>query len=137
MDITSFDDLLQAARAQKEPQRLLFVFANVALPDDATPAQRTRFAAGQGGTLTPLMCVDKLPDELASFEALVQEAAQFVLPGQDWGLVFAAALSGTLDRVPTSSDADAPLQRMVEAIKCGSHGAYIPFDRQGQPVNFS
>ena len=137
MDITSFDDLLQAARAQKEPQRLLFVFANVELPDDATPAQRARFAAGQGGTLTPLMCVDKLPDELVSFEALVQEAAQFVLPDQDWGLVFAAALSGTLDRVPTSSDADAPLQRMVEAIKGGAHGAYIPFDRQGQPVNFS
>ena len=108
MDITSFDDLLQAARAQKEPQRLLFVFANVALPD-----------------------------ELVSFEALVQEAAQFVLPDQDWGLVFAAALSGTLDRVPTSSDADAPLQRMVEAIKGGAYGAYIPFDRQGQPVNFS
>ena len=43
----------------------------------------------------------------------------------------------TLDRVPTSSDADAPLQRMVEAIKGGTHGAYIPFDRQGQPVNFS
>ena len=137
MDITSFDDLLQAARAQAVPQRLLFVFANVALPDDATPAQRARFAAGQGGTLTPLMCVDKLPDELVSFEALVQEAAQFVLPDQDWGLVFAAALSGTLDRVPTSSDADAPLQRMVEAIKGGAHGAYIPFDRQGQPVNFS
>ncbi len=137
MDITSFDDLLQAARAQAVPQRLLFVFASVELPDDATPAQRAGFAAGQGGTLTPLMCVDKLPDELVSFEALVQEAAQFVLPDQDWGLVFAAALSGTLDRVPTSSDADAPLQRMVEAIKGGAHGAYIPFDRQGQPVNFS
>ena len=27
MNITSFDDLLQAARAQSEPQRLLFVFA--------------------------------------------------------------------------------------------------------------
>ena len=137
MDITSFDDLLQAARAQAVPQRLLFVFASVELPDDATPAQRAGFAAGQGGTLTPLMCVDKLPDELVSFEALVQEAAQFVLPDQDWGLVFAAALSGTLDRVPTSSDADAPLQRMVEAIKGGAYGAYIPFDRQGQPVNFS
>ena len=136
MDITSFDDLLQAARAQAVPQRLLFVFASVELPDDATPAQRAGFAAGQGGTLTPLMCVDKLPDELVSFEALVQEAAQFVLPDQDWGLVFAAALSGTLDRVPTSSDADAPLQRMVEAIKGGAHGAYIPFDRQGQPVQF-
>lgn len=49
MDISSFDDLLHAARAQPEPQRLLFVFAAAELPDDATPAQRARFAAGQGG----------------------------------------------------------------------------------------
>ena len=43
MTISSFDDLLQAARSQPEPQRLLFVFAGVELPDDATPEQRTRF----------------------------------------------------------------------------------------------
>ena len=29
MEIASFDDLLHAARAQPEPQRLLFVFAGV------------------------------------------------------------------------------------------------------------
>ena len=33
-------------------------------------------------------------------------------------------------------DIAAPLQRMVDAIKGGAHGAYIPFDRQGQPVRF-
>ncbi|CDS53277.1 FIG00933811: hypothetical protein [Polaromonas sp. CG9_12] len=75
MDISTFDDLLQAARAQPDPQRLLFVFAGVELPDDATPAQRERFEAGQGGALVPLMCVDKRPDELASFAALVEEAS--------------------------------------------------------------
>ena len=64
MDISSFDDLLQAARMQPEPQRLLFVFAAVELPDDATPAQRARFEAGQGGALVPLMCVDKRPEEI-------------------------------------------------------------------------
>ena len=37
----------------------------VELPDDATPAQRARFEAGQGGALVPLMCVDKTPQELA------------------------------------------------------------------------
>ena len=31
---------------------------------------------------------------------------------------------------------EAPLQRMVDAIKGGAHGAYIPFDRSGQPVRF-
>lgn len=132
MDISTFDDLLQVARAQPEPQRLLFVFAGVELPDDATPEQRERFEAGQGGALVPLMCVDKRPDELASFSALVAESIQF--GAQPWGIVFAAAMSGTLNRAPTSEDAEEPLQRMVEAIKQGKHGAYIPFDPQGHPV---
>ena len=136
MDISSFDDLLQAARQQPEPQRLLFVFAAVELPDDATPAQRERFAAGQGGALVPLMCVDKTPQELASFSALVDEARQFTAPGHDWAMVFAAALSGTLNQAPTSADAEAPLQRMVDAIKGGQLNAFIPFDRNGQPVHF-
>ena len=132
MDISTFDDLLQAARAQPEPQRLLFVFAGVELPDDATPAQRERFEAGQGGALVPLMCVDKRPDELATFDALVEEASQF---GQNnWGIVFAAAMSGSVNRAPTSEDAEEPLQRMVEAIKRGEHAGYIPFDTQGHTV---
>ena len=131
MDISSFDDLLKAARSQAEPQRLLFVFAGVELPEDATPAQRQRFEAGQGGALVPLMCVDKRPDELASFATLLEESGQF---GHDWGIVFAAAMSGTPNRAPTSEDAEEPLQRMVEAIKRGEHGAYIPFDPQGHPV---
>ena len=132
MNISTFDDLLQASRAQPEPQRLLFVFAGVELPDDATPEQRERFEAGQGGALVPLMCVDKRPDELASFAALVEEASQF---GQNkWGIVFAAAMPGSVNRAPTSEDAEEPLQRMVEAIKRGEHGGYIPFDTQGHTV---
>lgn len=133
MDILSFDDLLQAARAQPEPQRLLFVFAGVELPEDSTTAQRERFEAGQGGALVPLMCVDKRPEELSSFAALVQESSQF---GHNWGLVFAAALSGSVNRAPTTEDAEEPLQRMVESIKQGKTSAFIPFDPQGQPVQF-
>ncbi|WP_372826700.1 ribonucleotide reductase subunit alpha [Polaromonas sp.] len=133
MDILSFDDLLQAARAQPEPQRLLFVFAGVELPEDSTLVQRERFEAGQGGALVPLMCVDKRPEELSSFAALVQESGQF---GHNWGLVFAAALSGSVNRAPTTEDAEEPLQRMVEFIKQGKTSAFIPFDPQGQPVQF-
>jgi len=133
MDILSFDDLLQAARTQSQPQRLLFVFTGVELPEDSTPVQRARFAAGQGGALVPLMCVDKRPEELSSFAALVQESKQF---GHAWGLVFAAALGGRADRAPSSDDAEEPLQRMVESIKQGNIGAFIPFDPQGQPVQF-
>jgi hypothetical protein len=49
VEIATYDDLLRAARAQAEPQRLLFVFAKAVLPDDSTPAQRAAYAAGQGG----------------------------------------------------------------------------------------
>ncbi|MBL8835092.1 MAG: ribonucleotide reductase subunit alpha, partial [Alphaproteobacteria bacterium] len=74
MEIANFDDLLQAARLQKEPQRLLFVFTRAGLPDDASPAQRAEFAAGRGGALLPLMVTNKTPDEIASFAALVAES---------------------------------------------------------------
>lgn len=131
MDISTFDDLLAAARAQPQPQRLLFVFADVELPDDASPAQRAAFEQGQGGALVPQMCVDKSPAELTSFDQLKQEAAGF---GQPWGMVFAAALSGAPGKAPTSADAEAPLQKMVEAIRQGQIGAYIPFDVEGSAV---
>ena len=133
MNISSFDDLLRAARQQPEPQRLLFVFANAVLPDDSTPEQRARFQAGQGGALTPMMSVDKSPEELGTFAALVEESRQ---SGPDWAIVFVASLSGRGGRAPTSEDADQSLQRMIESIKGGSFGSFIPFDRQGQPMLF-
>lgn len=134
MSISNFDDLLRAAREQPEPQRLLFVFAQAVLPDDSTPDQRARFEAGEGGALAPLMAVDKTPDELGTFTALVEESLQF---GPDWAVVFVASLPGRSGRPPTSQEADQPLQRMIESIRAGSFGAYIPFDRQGDPVLLS
>jgi hypothetical protein len=131
MSISSFDDLLRAAREQSEPQRLLFVFATAVLPDNSTPEQRARFEAGQGGALAPLMSVDKSPKELGTFAALVEESRQF---GHDWAIVFVASLSGRDGRAPTSEEADSSLQRMIEAIKSGLFGSFIPFDRQGQPM---
>jgi hypothetical protein len=131
MNITNFDDLLRAARAQPEPQRLLFVFANADLPENSTPEQRARFQAGEGGVLIPQMSVDKNPEELDTFAALVEEASQF---GQDWAVVFVAGLSGRDGRPPTSMEADQSLQRMIDAIKTGAFGAFMPFDRSGQPL---
>ena len=134
MNISDFEGLLRAARAQPAPQRLLFVFAHAVLPDDSTPEQRARFEAGEGGALAPLMAVDKLPEELDTFAALVEESRQF---GQDWAIVFVASLSGRDGRAPSSEEADRSLQRMIESIKAGSIGSFIPFDRQGQPLQLS
>jgi hypothetical protein len=129
--ITSFDDLLRAARRQAEPQRLLFVFMGAELPEDSSPEQRRRFSAGAGGALVPLMCVDKTPDELTTFAVLAEESRR---SGPEWSIVFVAALAGQRGRALTHDDAEAPLQRMVDAIRAGSHGSFIPFDRTGQPV---
>ena len=134
MNISNFDDLLRAARAQPEPQRLLFVFAHGVLPDDSTPEQRARFEAGEGGALAPLMAVDRTPDDLGTFAALVEESRQF---GTDWAVVFVASLPGRAGRPPTSKEADQPLQRMIEPIKAGAIGAFIPFDRRGESVQLA
>ena len=133
LDIRTFDDLLRAARQQPEPQRLLFVFAGAELPGGSSPEQRARFAAGAGGALVPLMCVDKTLGEIGAFPALVEESDSL---GPEWTIVFVASLAGRRGRAPTREDAEAPLQSMVESIKAGAHRSFIPFDRNGRPVVF-
>ena len=132
MSIETFDDLLQAAKLQQQPQRLLMVFANAELPPDANAAQRAAFDAGDGGALVPHMCVDKLPQEIASFAALTLEAKD---PAPEWRMVFVTAMSGTLGAAPSSQSADQPLQRMVEKIRAGKLEGLLPFDRQGIAVH--
>ena len=131
MDITTFDDLLLAARQQPEPQRLLLVFAGASLPANASAQQRAEFEAGEGGELAPLMCVDKDPQTLASFAALVAEAATL---GPPWVLVFAAALAGRAPLPPSQAEVDAALQKMVDAVRSGDVTRYAPFDSKGQAV---
>ena len=133
--IEHFDDLLRIARAQPEPQRLLLVFASAGLPDQPSPRQQAQFAQAQGGTLEPLLCVDKKPAEIASFAALLEESHTLEAPlPQPWSLVFVAALGGVLNEEPSDAQVDAQLHRMVESIRGGMVNAYLPFNRQGQPV---
>ena len=133
MNISNFDDYLSLARSQVEAQRLLFVFTGAELPADASSAERERFERNEGGELTPLMCVDKSLSELTHFDALVAEAAG---AGPPWSILFTAALSGRNGGLPSSADAEAPLQRMIESIKSGDLQGMLPFDRHGEPVQF-
>lgn len=133
MDITCFDDLLQAARLQPEPQRLLFVFAASGVPADATAAQKDSHARGEGGELTPILCVDKTPDELRDFVSLVQESQQ---TGQDWQVVFVAAIADQSAYLPDNKDVDLAFQRMTQMVKYGTIGSLLAFDRQGDPLVF-
>jgi hypothetical protein len=136
MQITNFQDLLMAAALQDQAQRLLMVFAGATLPAGASAEQIADFEAGHGGELAPLMCVDKLPQELGSFEALAEEANRVLSAHQQhWQIVFVASLSGGTGQAPSAEQADKALQAMVESIKAGRIAGFIPFNRQGTPVN--
>lgn len=131
MNITCYADFITAARQQPQPQRLLFVFAAAELPENPSKGQRIRFEAGQGGALAPVMCVDKLPEELGDFAELVKESAQM---GKHWDIAFASGMSGKGGKAPSSQDADQPLNQMVEMIRQGNISRFLAFTRDGELV---
>jgi len=133
VNIISFADLLSAAHQQPEPQRLLFVFAAAELPEDACDEERERFESGDGGALKPIMTVDKLPAEVASFDTLLEESKG---TGAHWDIVFVASLSGRAGVTPNSDEASQPLQMMVQAIHTGGVSNFLAFSRDGDLVQF-
>lgn len=134
MNITSYADLLSAARLQPEPQRLLFVFTHPELPKGHTESQMQRFHAGEGGVLSPTMCTDKALDELGDFSDLVEESRK---TGQDWKIVFVAGLGGRGGVMPSSEEAQEHLKQMIHSIQNGAISSYLAFDRDGNLVQFS
>lgn len=133
MTLTSFKDLLDASHQQAEPQRLLFVFARIELPQAATEAQRRRAARCEGGNLAPSLCVDKMPDEVASFAALVEESET---TGQPWDMVFVGSLPGRAGVAPSADEAAQPLRFMVNAINNGRVTEFAAFGRDGNVLQF-
>jgi len=78
--------------------------------------------------LTPVVCVDKAPEELSDMAALVEESRQ---AGADWDIVFVAALAGE----DAEAQAEQHLNRMVESLKMGNIAQFLAFDRQGEAVS--
>lgn len=134
MDISNYEDLLNTANAQPEPQRLLFVFTRAELPDGHTSDQQTRFKAQQGGALTPVMCVDKLASERGSFAELVEESRQM---GTGWDIVFVAGISEKQGAAPDSDKTEQSLKVMVKSIMGGSIGSFLAFNRDGELVRLT
>ena len=131
MNITSYDDFLRAASSQPEPQRLLLIFTESDSPADSIEPGA---GASQSGTLTPVMCVDKQPNELGDFASLVEESCR---TGQHWDIVFAAALAGSAGNLPTSEAAESAMKKMIDAIQRGAIGNFLAFNRAGELVHFS
>ncbi len=124
-----------AAKDQPEPQRLLFVFLSTEEPEDATKEQASQFAAGQGGHLHPVMCVDKDINDLTTFKDLVAESEQME---KEWHIVLIAGLAGKNGVPPTSEDADEPLNAMLKTVQGGGDiSKYMALDKQENPVQFS
>ncbi len=132
--ISNYQDLIQATREQSEPQRLLFVFCRAELPDDASVQEKAAFERGEGGALTPVICVDKTPDEAPDFNTLAQESQA---TGQPWDMVFVAAMSGRGGIAPSSDEAQQPLTMMVEGIRMGHIGNYLPLNGQGEAIDLA
>lgn len=134
MNITNYGELLAAARSQPEPQRMLFAFAKAELPDDAADSERERYAERRGGALAPVMCVDKMVDELGSFEDLVAESRH---TGADWDIVFVSTLSGRGGMAPPTEQAEAPLNMMVTYIHTGQVERFLAFNKSGELINLA
>lgn len=130
--VFDFPSLLRAAAEQSQPQRLLFVFLKAKLPKDHDAEQAERFHAGMGGGLVPVLCCDKTPEELRSFEELANESRQF---GDDWQVVVCGALSGREGRLPTRDQAEITLRQIIQTVNTGGDLSHlIAFDRDGTPL---
>lgn len=134
MEIDSFDALLEAARNQPQPQRMLMVFARTVLPEDVDDEQRRRFEAGEGGGLVPVMYVDKTADELDGFAELVSESQ---LMSDDWQIVLVGCMDGSGGQPPSSDRAQEALRNIVKTIHAGGDlSSLAAFDREGWPIRF-
>ena len=125
LHVGRFDALLREAGDQPDAQRLLFVFAALGVPDSN---------GGATSSLAPLRWFDKLPADMATFDALCSEAGP-TTPA--WDIVFVSSLAGKLASPPSAALTAAALQHMVEQIRAGRITTLVPFDRSGQPLFFA
>lgn len=125
--ITNFAQLLQVSTEQDQPQRLLFLFAKA---ENDNPKKKKK--KQQRGAISPVMCVDKLPVDIESFQSLVKEADGI---SKEWDFVIIAGLSGQNGVAPSTEDADPYLNQMTNHLASGGDlSQYVIFDRKDSPV---
>jgi hypothetical protein len=119
--MSPFKQLLKAALAQPQPQRLLFLLAKA----ERTNHQKQEVAKG---TLTPVMCVDKLPEDLSSYNELITEADTI---NADWDLMLIAGMNGERGLPPTAEEAEPLLNKMANDVVHGQDlSRYLILDRK-------
>jgi len=127
MEIKNFDDLIVAAAQQPDSQRLLMLYAKADMVDEKSNGEQP------GGTITPVMCVDKTPEEISSFASLVEEADAI---NKNWDFIFVAGMSGQNGNAPTSEEAEPILTEMTNALANGymKMDNFLIFDREQAPI---
>lgn len=124
--ISNFLELIKAAEDQKEPQRLLFLFAK------ADKSKKKKNKSHQKGTLTPVMCVDKLPAEITDFDSFVAEADSI---SKEWDFMLTAGLNGIGGVAPTTEEAEPYLNQMTNQLASGGDiSQFIIFDREESTI---
>ena len=116
---------MEEALKQDEPQRLLFLFAKA---DQEEAADR-----GRRGTISPVMVVDKLLEEITNFEKLITEADMLT---KEWNFIFIGALSGQNGTSPSAADAQPHLDEMTKSLETGQGlSRYMLLDREDKVIS--
>ena len=135
MRITNYETLVEAARQEPDPQRLLFLFLQPFLMDDDNEEEAQRFKDGQGGGLKPVFHVDFAAEELTTFEALTTESKKMEA---EWNIVLVGCLTGEAGEPPTTKSVDEWIEFMQQAVLSGSPlSQFLAFNRSGDPVHFA
>ncbi|WP_444995324.1 ribonucleotide reductase subunit alpha [Aliikangiella sp. IMCC44359] len=125
---SNFNNMLNAAKAQPEPQRLLFMLA---LSERTNKAKKSRAQ----GTITPVMCVDKIPDELSDITAFIEEADSI---NSQWDMIFIAGMNGENGQPPSPEEAEPLLNKMVNDLVSGQDlSRYLILNREDDMVEIA
>lgn len=118
--MSKFQELLNMARYQSEPVKLLMLFTKTDVESANNNVNK--------GFIQPVMCVDKLPQELSDYASLCKEADNI---NPEWDLVFVTSISANVD----NSIIDSSMKSMVSDIQTGKNTAmYVVLDRQDNLV---
>ncbi|MBT3981130.1 MAG: ribonucleotide reductase subunit alpha [Bacteriovoracaceae bacterium] len=127
--MSQFNELLEKAKNMPQRQRLLFLFAK------STDMLDNSKNSHHSGTIDPVMCVDKRPEELTDFSALVDEADGLT---KSWNFIFVSSLSGKEGNDPSNEEVDLYLQRMSNGLAYGEDlSKYLVWNRQEQVILIS
>ncbi len=134
MAITNFDELVEAARREPQPQTMLMLFVRTTLEESHTSEDLERFERGEGGALQPVMSVDRLAANMGNFSSLVAEADQ---RSTEWDKILIGCLDGQNGSQASGDQVERALDQMIARVKEGaSLAGLIAFTREEEPIAF-